>query len=84
MGFLIPAGIVGLALGLAVFFYRRKREAETQARNSNNALSDFMAAQMAMKASQLESYKAMLRQPNPRPSNPRFEWEETSGPRRRF
>jgi hypothetical protein len=84
-----------LTAGLAVYFYRRKQAAEAQAYKSNNILSDYMAAEMAMKASQLETYKAMLRQPNPQPqpqqaqprNNPRgIDWEYVTddNPRRRF
>ena len=82
MGVILLVGVAIVAAGLAVYFYKRKQAAEAQAYRSDNLLSDLMAAEMAMKASQLETYKAMLRQPNPRPQNSRFEWEET--PRRRF
>jgi len=60
-------GAVVLSLALAVFWYRRKRDAMQQSQQNNAMLSDFMALEMAMKASQLESYKAMLRNPNPQP-----------------
>jgi len=68
--YLLITGIVFAALGLAVYFYRRSRAAETSSRQNSTMLHDFMAVEMAMKASQLESYKAMLRQPraNPPPS----------------
>jgi len=81
-GYLI-AGIVLAALGLAVYFYRRKREAEKQTRQNNALLSDFMAAEMAMKASQLESYRAMLRQPHSE-SPAELSWDVKPGERRRF
>lgn len=86
MGGYLTLGIVLATLGLAVYFYRRKRNAEQQARQSTNMLSDFMAVEMAMKASQLESYKQMLRSPNPRPQTPPsgIDWEEVNGNRRRF
>ena len=89
MIFWLPAGIVCLALALAVYFYRRKREAEQQARQNNALLSDFMATEMAMKASQLESYKAMLHNPSPQPKpqtqrSGGIDWEEINGNRHRF
>jgi|GEM_PF-2492612 len=85
MSFLLPAGIVCLALALVVYFHRRKRAAETSASQSNAMLSDFMNAEMMMKSSAMEGYKAMLRQPNPRAAPPPFEatWEGIPK-RRRF
>ena len=80
MGVTLLVGAAILAAWLAVYFYKRKHAAEAQARQNNALLSDFMAAELSMKASQLESYKAMLRQPNPQPqprrNNPRgIDWE---------
>ena len=71
---------------LAVYFYRRKQAAERQAQKSNALLSDFMAMDFMLKNSAFESYKQMLRNPNPRPEPPPFElsWEELHGNRRRF
>jgi Tfp pilus assembly protein PilO len=82
MGVILLVGAAIIAVGLAVYFYKRKQAAEVHTCQNSAMLSDFMAAEMAMKASQLESYKAMLRQPNPQPqprrNNPRgigIDWE---------
>jgi len=89
--YLLIAGIVVAVLVLAVYWHRRSRSAETQASQNSAILGDFITAEMAMKASQLESYKQMLRNPNPRsqhnPQTPRsggIDWEEINGDRRRF
>jgi hypothetical protein len=93
--FWLPAGAVILAAACVLFFYRRKREAEQQAqqvRQSHAVLSDLVVTEMAMKASQLESYKAMLRQANPQPQQPPpnrprgIDWDfvKDGNPRRRF
>ncbi|MDR0531383.1 MAG: hypothetical protein LBG83_04885 [Oscillospiraceae bacterium] len=82
-GYLITAVVLLGALVLAVYFYRRKREAETQARQSNTALGNFMATELMMKDSALNSYKAMMRQPLAGPPSSEFTWEAKPG-RRRF
>ena len=84
MGGYFIAGIILGALGLAVYFYRRKQAAEASSRRSKAMLGDFMAAEMAMKASQIESYKAMLRQPRAAPPPSELTWEEVPSKRRRF
>jgi len=92
MGVILLVGAAILAAWSAVCSFRRKREAQQQARQSNSMLSDFMAAETMMKASQLESYKAMLRQPNLQPQqqppnkSKGIDWEyvEDNNPRRRF
>ena len=83
--------LVLAALGLAGFCVWRSVKANRRQQQSNALLSDFMAAEMAIKASQLEGYKQMLRNPNPRPQPktqaPRsggIDWEEINNDRRRF
>jgi hypothetical protein len=83
---LIIGIIVFVALALAVYFYCRSRTAETQSRQSSAMLNDLVAAEMMMKSSAMNSYKQMLRNPNPHPEQPpaEFPWEARSGNRRRF
>jgi len=79
MGVFLLVGATILAAGLAVYFYKRKQAAEVGARQNCALLRDFMAAELSMKESQLESYKAMLRQSHPQPqprNNPRgIDWD---------
>jgi outer membrane biosynthesis protein TonB len=84
-GFMAIALILAAAVaaGLAVFYQKKRQAAEQQARRSDNTLNDFMAAELAMKASQLECYKAMLRQPNPQSQaqQPQQQPQQQSPPR---
>ena len=82
--YLIVAGIVLAALGLAAYSNRRKREAETASQQSNAMLSDFMTTDLMLKNSAFNSYKAMMRQPQPAPPQTEFAWETRPGDRRRF
>ena len=82
--YLIIAGIVLFVLGLAVYFYCRKREAEASSRQSNAMLNDLMTAEIMMKNSALNSYKAMLRQPRIGPPPSELTWDVTPSDRRRF
>ena len=85
MGGYLIAGIVLATLGLAVYFYRRSRAAESSSRQSNAMLSDLMTAEMMMKSTALEGYKAMLRQPHAGPPPSEMTWDVTPGSdRRRF
>jgi hypothetical protein len=70
MGVILLVGAAAILTGLAVYFFKQKQAAKAQACRSNRTLTDFMAAEMAMKASRLECYKAMLRNPNPQPQPP--------------
>jgi len=82
--YLIIVGIILVALGLVVYYRRRSQAAETQAQQSTTAFNNFMATDLMLKNSALNSYKAMMRQPQASPPPSEFTWEQKPGDRRRF
>ena len=78
--------IVLAALAVAGFCLWRALKAKQRQQQSDSTLRDLIAADFMLKNSALESYKQMLRNPNPQPKAPPsgIEWEEIRPNRRHF
>jgi len=78
--------IILAALAVAGFCLWRWSVAKKRQQQSDRTLHDLMAVDFMLKNSALESYKQMLRNPNPRTNPPPSELtlDDIPGKRRRF